>query len=127
MSQENRTTPPQKGPVAPTLSAPKGGVALEVASWKVLRYRGLSQLHCRLARYSGPLSKHLFELLGYIFTCHLRAASVFGAPLAAMQIAVLDMQKQTKVLTEFLVQNNLSGDTFSIEAPQNLLRTKIIC
>ena len=31
-------------------------VALQVASWKVSRYRGVSQLHCRLSRYNGPLS-----------------------------------------------------------------------
>ena len=54
--QENRATPPQNGPVVPTFSALKGGVALEVASWKVLQYRGASQLHCRLSRYSGSLS-----------------------------------------------------------------------
>ena len=55
MSKENRATPPSKGPVAPTFSALKGGVALEAASWKVWRYRVMSQLHCRLSRYSGPL------------------------------------------------------------------------
>ena len=38
---------PSKGPVAPTFSALKGGVALQVASWKVSLYKGLSQLHCR--------------------------------------------------------------------------------
>ena len=40
MSQENRATPPEKGPVAPPFSALKGGAALQVASWKVSRYRG---------------------------------------------------------------------------------------
>ena len=32
VSQENRATPPQRGPIAPTLSTLKGGVALQVAS-----------------------------------------------------------------------------------------------
>ena len=40
MSQENRATPPAKGPVAPTFATLKGGVAFEVASWKVSRYNG---------------------------------------------------------------------------------------
>ena len=40
MSQENRATPREKGPVAPTFSALKGGVALQVASWEVSRYKG---------------------------------------------------------------------------------------
>ena len=40
VSQENRATPPQKGPVAPTFSALEGGVALQVVAWKVSRYRG---------------------------------------------------------------------------------------
>ena len=44
-----------KGPVAPTFSALTGGVALQVASWKVLRYKGVSQLDSRLSRYNGPL------------------------------------------------------------------------
>ena len=35
VSQETRTTPPEKGHVVPTFSAFKGGVALQVASWKV--------------------------------------------------------------------------------------------
>ena len=48
MSQENRATPPAKGPVAPTFATLKGGVALQVTSWKVSRYRGL---HCRLSRW----------------------------------------------------------------------------
>ena len=55
MSQENRATPPEKSPVAPAVSALKGAVALQVASWKVSRYRGVSQLHCRLSRCSGAL------------------------------------------------------------------------
>ena len=38
VSQENRATPPEKDPVAPTFSAHKGGVALQVASCKVLLY-----------------------------------------------------------------------------------------
>ena len=59
VSQENRATPPQKGPVAPTFSAFEGGVALQVVAWKVSRYRGVSQLHCRLARYSGPLRSRM--------------------------------------------------------------------
>ena len=53
MSQENHATPPEKGPVASKFSA--GGVALQVASWKVLWYRGMLQLHCRLSRCSGAL------------------------------------------------------------------------
>ena len=40
---------PSKGPVAPTFSALNGGVALQVASWKVSQYREVSQLHCRLS------------------------------------------------------------------------------
>ena len=48
--QENRATPTEKGPVAPTFSALKGGAALQVTSWKLSRYRGVSQLHCRLSR-----------------------------------------------------------------------------
>ena len=44
-SQENSATyTPLKGPVAPTISALEGGVALQVASWKVSRCRGASQL-----------------------------------------------------------------------------------
>ena len=45
--QEHRATTPQRDPVAPAFSALQGGVALQVASWKVSRYRGLSQLHYR--------------------------------------------------------------------------------
>ena len=45
VSQENRATPPERGPVAPSFSALKGGVALQVAFWKVSRYRGVSKLH----------------------------------------------------------------------------------
>ena len=56
VSQENRATPPQKGPVAPTFSALEAGVALPVIAWKMSWYRGVSQLHCCLARYRGPLS-----------------------------------------------------------------------
>ena len=44
-----------KGPAATTFSGLIGGVALQVASWKVSRYRGVSQLHCRLLCYNGPL------------------------------------------------------------------------
>ena len=55
VSQENRTTSPGKGPVAPTVSALEGGVALQLASWKVSWYRGVSQLHCRLSCCSGAL------------------------------------------------------------------------
>ena len=40
VSQGNGATPTEKGPAAPTFSALKGGVALQVASWKVSRYRG---------------------------------------------------------------------------------------
>ena len=58
MSEENRYTPTDKGPVAPTVSALKGGVALQVASWKVLRYRGVSQLHCHLSRCSGAANEN---------------------------------------------------------------------
>ena len=39
-----------------TFSALKGGVAFQVGSWKVSRCRGVSQLHCRLSRCSGPLA-----------------------------------------------------------------------
>ena len=39
MSQENRATP-QRGPVAPTFSALKRGVALQVASYKVSQCGG---------------------------------------------------------------------------------------
>ena len=42
----------RQGPVAPALAglaALKAGVALEVSSWKVSQYRGVSQLHCRLS------------------------------------------------------------------------------
>ena len=53
--------PPQKGPVAPTFSGLKRGVALQAASWKVSRYRGVSQLHCRLSRCSGALSPQLSD------------------------------------------------------------------
>ena len=56
VSQENRATPPQKGPVAPTFSALEGGVARQVVAWKVSRHRARSQLHCCLARYNGPPS-----------------------------------------------------------------------
>ena len=55
LSQENRAAPLEKVPVTPTFSALKGGVALQVASWKVSRYRGVSQLHCCLSCYSGAL------------------------------------------------------------------------
>ena len=53
--RENRAIPPAKGPVAPAFSALEVGVALQVASWKESRYRGVSQLHCRLSRCSGAL------------------------------------------------------------------------
>ena len=56
MSQENSTTPPEKGAVEPTFSALEEGVALQVASWKASQYRGMSQLHRRLSRCSGALS-----------------------------------------------------------------------
>ena len=56
MWQENRATPPEKGPVAPSFSALKRDVALQVASGKVSRYRGVSQLPCRLSRCNGALS-----------------------------------------------------------------------
>ena len=45
-----------KGPCSTYISALEGGVPFQVASCKVSRYRGMSQLHCRLSRYSGPLS-----------------------------------------------------------------------
>ena len=32
------------------------GVGLKVASWKVWRYRGVSQAHCRLSRHLVPYS-----------------------------------------------------------------------
>ena len=51
VSQENRATPRHV-----PFSALKGGVALQVACWKALRYKGVSQLHCRLSRHRGPLS-----------------------------------------------------------------------
>ena len=55
-SQENRDTRPEKGPVAPPFSALEGGVALQVASWKVSRYKGgVAQRHCRLSRYNGSV------------------------------------------------------------------------
>ena len=53
---------PAKGPVAPTCVALRGGVALQVASWKVSRYGGVSQLHCRLSRYAWPLSPNLAHI-----------------------------------------------------------------
>ena len=42
--------PLKRALLAPTFSALKGGVALQVASWKVLWYTGVSQLQCRLSR-----------------------------------------------------------------------------
>ena len=51
VSQENRATPRSKGPLPPIFSALKGGVALQVASWRSW-CRGASQLHCRLSRCS---------------------------------------------------------------------------
>ena len=62
MSQENRAAPREKGLVTPTFSAVKGGVALQVASWKVSRYKVVSQLHCRLSRCSGPLSLEVMDV-----------------------------------------------------------------
>ena len=47
--------------VAPAISALNWGVAIQVASWKVSQYRGVSRLHCRLSRYSGPLRER-YEL-----------------------------------------------------------------
>ena len=55
VSQENCATPPEKGPVTPTFSALKEGVALQTASWKMSRHMGVLQLHCRLPHYSGLL------------------------------------------------------------------------
>ena len=55
VARESRYTLCQNGPVAPTFSALRGGVALRVASWKVSRYRGVSQLHCRLLRCNEAL------------------------------------------------------------------------
>ena len=51
VSQENHATHSEKGPVAPTFSALNGGVALEVASWRVSRYRGCCSytVACRAA------------------------------------------------------------------------------
>ena len=51
MSQENGGRPTEKGPVAPTFSALEGGVALQVASWKVSRYKGcrIYTVACRAA------------------------------------------------------------------------------
>ena len=51
VSQENRATPREKGPVAPTFSALKGGVALQITSWKVSGYRGCRSytVACRAA------------------------------------------------------------------------------
>ena len=42
------------GPTALAFSALEGGVALQVVAWKVSKYKGVSQPHWRLARYSGP-------------------------------------------------------------------------
>ena len=54
---------PCKGPCSTTtFSTLKGGVALQVASWKVSRYNGVLQLHCRLPRYSGALSSKVARL-----------------------------------------------------------------
>ena len=58
VAQENRGTPPEKGPVAPAFSAFKGGVALQVAPWKVSRCMGVSQLRCRLRTAVGHLGSH---------------------------------------------------------------------
>ena len=69
VSQENRAAPPQRtlwpppfqleGPVAPTFSALKGGVALQGAFPKVSWYRGVSQpqCHCCQSRYNGQLGR----------------------------------------------------------------------
>ena len=57
MSQENLATPPEKGPVAPTLAALKGGVALQVASWKVSGYRGVLQVSLVRIHFSHPIGR----------------------------------------------------------------------
>ena len=59
---ESRYTP-SKAPVAPSFAALKGGVALQVASWKVSRHKGVSQLHCRLSHCNGPLNSALRNTL----------------------------------------------------------------
>ena len=47
------------GPVAPTFSTLKEGVALQVATRKVSHYRGVSQLQCHLSSYNGPLRRYM--------------------------------------------------------------------
>ena len=70
MSQENHTTP-HKIALAHLhfelfkrgIGDPMGGVALKVRSWKVSRYRGVLQVHCRLSHYNGPprpLTQHIW-------------------------------------------------------------------
>ena len=59
-AKQNPTEPryiPSKGPVAPTFSALTGvsHFKLPLAFWKVSQYKGVSQLHCRLSCYGGPL------------------------------------------------------------------------
>ena len=54
VTRESRYTP-SKGPVVPTFSALKGGVALQVASWKASRYRVVSQLQCHGATVGHSL------------------------------------------------------------------------
>ena len=56
VSQENRATPPEKGPVAPTFSALEGVSRFKLPLGTGVRYRGVSHLHCRLSRCNGPLS-----------------------------------------------------------------------
>ena len=52
---ESRYTP-SKGPVAPTFSALKGGCRTLSCLLEGVAVQGVSQLHCRLSRHSGPLS-----------------------------------------------------------------------
>ena len=49
VSQKNLAAAPSKGPVAPTFSALKGGVALQVASWSLEGVAAQGTVACRAA------------------------------------------------------------------------------
>ena len=56
VSQKNHATPPQKGPVAQLPSQLLKGVShFKLSLGRCRGTWGVSQLHCRPARYSGPL------------------------------------------------------------------------
>ena len=85
-SQENRATPPEKGPVAPTFAALEGGVVLQVASRKVSRCRGVSQLHSSI----GVIGKSALEIGQFLRRLNRgQAPTMYWQAIAARNLVVL--------------------------------------